>query len=434
MPVELLPWQRDYLRRRTDRNIHEKSRDIRSSTLFVHDRVTDSIWNGGDILIAGNKEDTSVNLVNIGRQFLLGLPEPPRLSMDNVTELRVHDYDFSIKALTRPTSARMTATGRSERCKHLIVTEYAFCEWPEDFLAALLGAVVAGGTADIESTHNGVGSHFNRMVAGAKNGLNGFTHFGHDFRVNPEHDAAWEAQKRRELSPRKFAEEYECEPSASGRCFFEASSLVLRSRQRDWSCGKAIPACLGAVRDLCRESELEIYQLPQEGHTYTAGCDCATGTGADFDDITLLDNETLEEVAHLHDQSKCDVFGQKIDALARVYGGRYAIERPGPGEAVIQECRRLGTPGLWRSPHDGKFGWPTSGTGPHARRPMLDMFERDLRLGELGIGSQRTLDECRVFQFGNDDEPRAAAGYNDDCVMSAAIANKVRKAARPGAA
>ncbi len=38
--------------------------------------------------------------------------------------------------------------------------------------------------------------------------------------------------------------------------------------------------------------------------------------------------------------------------------------------------------------------------------------------------------KARLFQFGNDDEPRAAAGYNDDAVMSRAIANKVRKQAR----
>jgi hypothetical protein len=394
------------------------------------DRVYDSLLYGGDILLAANREDTAINDLDIARTFLCYLPFGIEFEIDSVTELVIRRFGFKVKAISRPTSARISAAGRSERCKHLICDEHAFWEWPEEYTASVFGSVTADGTVDIGSTENGVGTHFHRIAQDAKDGKNGFEYFEYDFRVNPEHDAAWEAQKRRELSPRKFAEEYECEPSASGRCFFEASSLVLRSRQRDWSCGKAIPACLGAVRDLCRESELEIYAFPQEGHTYTAGCDCATGTGADFDDVTLLDNETLEEVAHLHGQWKCDVFGNKIDALARVYDGRWAIERPGPGEAVIQECRRLGTPGLWRSPHDGKFGWPTSGTGPHARRPMLDMFERDLRLDEVGIRSQRTLDECRVFQFGNDDEPRAAGGYNDDCVMSAAIANRVRKAGR----
>lgn len=436
VPVTLLPWQREYLHGYTDRDIHEKSRDIRCSTTLVHLMMTIAVWNGGDVILAGNREETAVNLLDIARVFLAGLPREEfhlELETDNFTRIETN-YGFKVHAISRPMSARFSTAGRSERCKQLLISEYSTAPWDQEYWAALSGSVVADGRISIESTHNGVGCNFHRMLQDAKAGKNGFKPWRFDWRVNPEHDAAWEVQKRRENSPRKFAEEYECEPSVSGRCFFEASSLVLHPYERNWACKRPIPACLTAMRDLCRESELEIYALPQEGHTYTGGYDCATGTGADFDDGSIIDDESAEEVAALRGQWKCDVFGQKIDALARFYQGRHAIERPGPGEAVIQECRRLGTPGLWRSRHDGEFGWPTAATGPHARRPMLDMLERDVRLQEIKFGSQRFIDEARVFQFGNDDQPRAASGYNDDAVMSRAIANKVRKSARPGIA
>lgn len=434
IPFMLWPWQREWLRESTNADIICKSRDIGSSAIAVCRDVTRSIWEGGDILIAADVEKNAVNLLDIARTFLKGLPGDFQITFeeDNKTFLKVRPYGFSITALSRPMSQERSSAGRSERCLRLICTEMASWPWAESYFASVTGALVAGGTIVIESTPNGVGNLFAQQWFGATGGKNDYKPFMRDWRHNPEHDEAWEKEKTDKLSSAMFAQEHGCDFIQSGRAFFEESSLVLLAPRGAWNCKAAIPGCLGTVKEFCRTSELEVYQLPQAGHTYTGGADCATGTGADFDDLSIIDDETLCEVAALHGQWKCDVYGQKIDALARMYPGRYAIERPGPGEAVIQECRRLGTPGLWRSRHDGKFGWPTAASGPHARRPMLDMLERDLRLKEIKFGSQRFIDEARVFQFGSDDEPRAAGGYNDDAVMSRAIANKVRKSARPG--
>ena len=431
VPSLLIPWQRRYLHERTDRNIIEKSRDIRSSTVIVQSRVVDALWRGGDILIAANKEDNATNLLEIGRTFLLGLPFGIQLVKDNVTELEPRGFDFRMKAISRPTSARISGAGRSERCKHLICTEMAFWEWAEEYWASTSGAVTADGTVDIESTQNIIGTLFDQMLQEAKEGKNGFKYFGGlDWRVNPEHDAAWEAQKRKENSPRKFACEYECSATQAGGVFFEAEHLVLRSKRESWNCSAAVPGCLGELSRLCKPSELRIYQLPKEGRTYLAFADSATGTGEDYCCLVVEDYETAQEVLHLHGQWKPDVFAQKIDAIARLWRGRYAIERNHPGPAVIQECKRLGTPGLWKNPKDYDYGWVTSGGSGGSRRPMLDQFEQAVRLGECDIATQETLDEMRVFVFGNDGEPRAAAGYNDDRVIAHAGCHALRKQPR----
>ncbi len=216
VPFRLWPWQREYLRTCTGSDIINKSRDIGSSAVTVLRDVTRSLWAGGDILIAADKEDNAKNLLSIAKTFLLGLELGVELTTDNKTEIVVcPPYDFTIKALSRPVSAQKSSTGRSERCLRLICTEMEFWPSEDDYWASVTGAQVAGATTTIESTPGVEGSLFDRIRREAKRGENGFKYFERDWRVNPNHDALWEADKRDKLRDR-FAVEHECKCKQGG--------------------------------------------------------------------------------------------------------------------------------------------------------------------------------------------------------------------------
>ncbi len=217
VPFRLWPWQREYLRTCTSSDIINKSRDIGSSAIVICRDVTRSLWDGGDILIAADKEDNAVNLLSIAKQFIVGLD----LNMydfvkDNETNLVLPEpYDVGIKALSRPVSAQKSSTGRSERCLRLICTEMEFWPSEDDYWASATGAQVAGATTTIESTPGVEGSLFDRIRREAKRGENGFKYFERDWQVNPNHDAAWEKDKRDKLRDR-FAVEHECQCKQGG--------------------------------------------------------------------------------------------------------------------------------------------------------------------------------------------------------------------------
>jgi phage FluMu gp28-like protein len=216
VPFLLWPWQREWLRQSTDSDIINKSRDIGSSAIVICRDVIRSLWAGGDILIAADKEDNAINLLSIARIFLLGLDLGVRMETDNKTELVMGPpYDFCINALSRPVSAQKSSAGRSERCLRLICTEMEFWPSEDDYLASVTGAQVAGATTVIESTPGVEGSLFDRIRREAKRGENGFRYFEHDWRANPTHDEVWEKDKRDKLRDR-FAVEHECQCKQGG--------------------------------------------------------------------------------------------------------------------------------------------------------------------------------------------------------------------------
>jgi hypothetical protein len=464
--IKLWPWQEKYLGIRASRVIHAKSREIGSSTIVVLKEIHRSLFDGGDVLIAADKEENAKNLLGVCKTFVSNLPFQVPIGMDNQTQFEVLGTSrrpgFKVTAISRPLSARFSTAGRSERCLRLIITEMAFWVWADDYFTSVTGALVAGGSVVIESTFNGIGNLFHRMWKEALEGVNGYIPVMNDFHANPNHDAVWEAQRRLELPPWKFAEEYGCDPRQSGRPYFDDADLQLRVPEPNnlfcQTCLQEDPECLKFDRDTgyetekgetlyvtesvwkyCAHRDLKIYQAPRPETKYILFADSATGKRhGSFCCGTMVRIDDGQEVAHLHGRWKPDVFGQKIDALARAYMSKRAdgtripcrviIERNHPGPATIAECKRLKTPGLYKDPNDHDYGWLTTGT---SRPAMFTALEQSNRLKEVSIATPETLDEMRAMQTNDAGEPEAPEGYTDDrAVVSAGMA-RARLLKRP---
>jgi len=268
VPFILWPWQREYaqLARLYPNTINKKSREIGSSAITVCVDMTFSLWDGGDILIAADKEDNAINLLSIARQFIVGLDlNIYEFLKDNETELKLPaPFDFGIKALSRPVSAQKSSAGRSERCKRLICTEMEFWPSEDDYWASVTGAQVAEATTRIESTPGIEGSLFDRICREAKRGENGFKYFERDWRVNPTHDEAWEKDKRDKLRDR-FAVEHECQCKQGGDTaifrYVDARSNLLPTAPKT-GCEYVMGLDLARLQDF---TDATVFEIPRDG-------------------------------------------------------------------------------------------------------------------------------------------------------------------------
>jgi phage terminase large subunit-like protein len=151
--------------------------------------------------------------------------------------------------------------GRSFRYKYALFTEIAHWQNPRDSYKALTGAGVADAEEVIESTRNidePEGELFEELLENPD-----YYKLVLDYKVNLTHDAEWEKDKRGKLTPREFAQEYECsgERSASGNLVIPLDAYY-RAINRDISEG--LPVELGG--DVARYGDDESVLTIRKGN------------------------------------------------------------------------------------------------------------------------------------------------------------------------
>lgn len=178
---------------------------------------------------------------------------------------------------------------------------------------------------------------------------------------------------------------------------------------------------------------LKIWKAPVPGGKYVAATDLGSGdTSGSASVTTIMEWEEVEVVAQLHCFWPIDIFMQRSAALCRIYNNAFwGIERAGIGHAGVQAALRdLDYGNLYRhKDYDGKFekvGWVTSGK---SRPRMITQLQTAIREGWLKHPDPEFWRECLSFVRATkrpDDMGEAAAGAQDDRVMSTAIALQLR--------
>lgn len=350
------------------------------------------------------KEDTAVDLLRKCKYIYGNLPDFLRaVQTPNQTEMNFSIKDkngkeYGLNCMIRSLPSSENA-GRSAALSLLVLDEAAFIRWAEEIWASAYPTLSTGGSAIILSTFNGVGgtgAFFYKMWEEAKIGQNMFKPTQLYWNQYPGRDQKWFDEQQSNMPPVKFAQEVLCEAIQSGSPVFEAAYLKLK----------------------CKE------QGPGKNTVYLIGCDPAEG-GPDNDKsvIEIIDHSTGDEVFSKSFNCPPEVFARKIDNLTRKYRGIVGVERNNHGHAVIQELKRLGTPGLYIH-HDGKYGWlETKSTKPF----MINDLEEALRNNKLNLSSRETADELKLYQYKDDGSTGAQEGYHDDRVIALGIAWQMRK-------
>ena len=417
----------------SDYNVVLKARQLGLSTLtagyalwmmtFQHDK---------NILVIATKQDTAKNLVTKVRVMHANLPawlKQPCVE-DNKLSLR-YKNGSQIKAV-----ASSEESGRSEALSLLIIDEAAFIDKIDTIWAASQQTLATGGRALIISTPNGVGNFFHKVWTEAESGINDFNFIRLHWSLHPDRDETWRKEQDKLLGPSLAAQECDCDFITSGRSVIDGLILE-RIREND-------------VREPMErrgvDSNYWIWQPPNYTKNYVVSADVSRGDGTDYSAFHIIDVETLEQVAEYRGKISTQEFGNMLVNVATEYNNALlVVENNNIGWAAIQQVIDREYENLFYTSKDLQYVdvqhqmtnkyrtqernmVPGFSTTSKTRPLIIAKLEEMFREESVNVHSQRLIDELFVFIF-NGNRAEALIGYNDDLVMSFAIALWVRDTA-----
>jgi hypothetical protein len=242
--------------------------------------------------------------------------------------------------------------------------------------------------------------------------------------ARPDRDAVWYATQKADILSRtqSLDDLHEQYPAT------DTEALAPRSKDKripgDW-----LEACYVEMQSL-EPSEalaipgLEIYGLPEPGHTYVIGGDPAEGNPTSDDSaLTVLDEISGEEVAALAGKFQPSTFAYYIDQIGCFFNNAAVmVERNNHGHAVLlwlrdnSKLRRL--PG-----HDSKEGWHSTSLG---KALMYSGAADSFRDGDTTLHSFETYTQLASIEGST---LLAPEGERDDRADSYSLALQARNAA-----
>ena len=416
-----------------DYNIVLKARQLGLSTLTAGY----ALWmmtfqQDKNILVIATKQETAKNLVTKVRVMHANLPgwlKQPCVE-DNKLSLR-YKNGSQIKAV-----ASSEESGRSEALSLLIIDEAAFIDKIDTIWGAAQQTLATGGRALVISTPNGVGNFFHKTWVGAENGTNDFNFIKLHWSVHPERGQEWRDEQDKLLGPSLAAQECDCDFITSGRGVVDG---LLLEQMKESSVREPIEK-----RGI--DSNYWIWQPPNYTKNYVVSADVSRGDGTDYSAFHIIDVETLEQVAEYKGKISTQDFGNMLVNVASEYNNALlVVENNNIGWAAIQQVIDREYPNLFYTSKDLQYVdvqhqitnkyrvqernmVPGFSTTQKTRPLIIAKLEEMFREESVMVHSQRLIDELFVFIY-NGNRAEALKGYNDDLVMSFAIALWVRDTA-----
>ena len=416
-----------------DYNIVLKARQLGLSTLTAGY----ALWmmtfqQDKNILVIATKQETAKNLVTKVRVMHANLPawlKQPCVE-DNKLSLR-YKNGSQIKAV-----ASSEESGRSEALSLLIIDEAAFIDKIDTIWGAAQQTLATGGRALVISTPNGVGNFFHKTWVGAENGTNDFNFIKLHWSVHPEREQEWRDEQDKLLGPSLAAQECDCDFITSGRGVIDG---LLLEKMKESSVREPIEK-----RGI--DSNYWIWQPPNYTKNYVVSADVSRGDGTDYSAFHIIDVETLEQVAEYKGKISTQDFGNMLVNVASEYNNALlVVENNNIGWAAIQQVIDREYPNLFYTSKDLQYVdvqhqitnkyrsqernmVPGFSTTSKTRPLIVAKLEEMFREESVVVHSQRLIDELFVFIY-NGNRAEAMTGYNDDLVMSFAIALWVRDTA-----
>ena len=416
-----------------DYNIVLKARQLGLSTLTAGY----ALWmmtfqQDKNILVIATKQETAKNLVTKVRVMHANLPgwlKQPCVE-DNKLSLR-YKNGSQIKAV-----ASSEESGRSEALSLLIIDEAAFIDKIDTIWGAAQQTLATGGRALVISTPNGVGNFFHKTWVDAENGVNDFNFIKLHWSVHPEREQEWRDEQDKLLGPSLAAQECDCDFITSGRGVIDG---LLLEKMKESSVREPIEK-----RGI--DSNYWIWQPPNYTKNYVVSADVSRGDGTDYSAFHIIDVESLEQVAEYKGKISTQDFGNMLVNVASEYNNALlVVENNNIGWAAIQQVIDREYPNLFYTSKDLQYVdvqhqitnkyrvqernmVPGFSTTQKTRPLIVAKLEEMFREESVVVHSQRLIDELFVFIY-NGNRAEAMTGYNDDLVMSFAIALWVRDTA-----
>ena len=380
-----------------------------------------------NVLVMATKQGTAANLVRKVKAVYKYLPKWVQqiapLVIDNRTSFELANGS-QVKAASTSGDA-----GRSEALSLLVLDEASLIEGMDDMWAGLYPTLSTGGRCIALSTPYGVGNWFHKTYTEAEEGKNDFHTIRLPWDEHPDRDQEWFENETRNMSRREIAQELECNFNASGETVIHSDDITRLMSNTTEPAHKA-----GFDRNYW------IWKTPEQGSSYLIVADVARGDGSDFSTAHVIDVETMEQVAEYQGKLTTDMFAPMLVNIGKEYGDALlVIENNSLGLAVLNKLEELEYPNLYysvKSTHEyvdqamaNAIGGVAGFTMSMKTRPLVvAKLEEFVRNKLLTINSLRFMNEVKTFVWHNG-RPQAMRSYNDDLVMSMAIACWVRDTA-----
>ena len=180
------------------------------------------------------------------------------------------------------------------------------------------------------------------------------------------------------------------------------------------------------------QNNVWIWKYPLSEHQYIVSADISRGDSKDFSTFHIVDIGEGEVVAEYKGKIPPDRFAETLNEFGRMYNDALMCpENNGYGYATILKLKDLDYPNLYykkrKAIYVGNYvpqkesdipGFTTSGK---SRNLILTKLEEILRNKLIKVYSTRLYDELKVFIWSGT-KAKAMKGYNDDLVISIAIA------------
>ncbi len=380
-----------------------------------------------NVLVIATKFGTAANLVKKVKSILKTLPDFIKLAkvdVDNRTSF-VLSNGSQIKA-----SSTSGDAGRSEALSLLVIDEAAHVDGLDELWMGLYPTLSTGGRCIALSTPNGVGNWFHKNYVEATTESNDFFPTKLMWDVHPDRDLAWFEKETKNMSRREIAQELECNFNMSGETVFHGDDIALFE---------------GMICDPKRRTGFDrnfwIWEDYIPGQAYLVSADVARGDGADYSVFHVLKLSTMEVVAEYQGKVTPDIFSNILYSSGREYGdSMIVVENNSVGFAVLDKLIELEYPNVYfsiKSTHEfveqsraeyksnAVAGFTTS---TKTRPLIIAKLEEFVRNKLIKVYSSRLLNEMRTFVW-NNGKPEAMRSYNDDLIMSLAVACWVRDTA-----
>jgi len=373
-----------------------------------------------NVLILATKLLSASNLVKKVKYIIKSLPDwlmIADVSIDNRNSFELTNGS-QIKA-----SATSGDAGRSEALSLLVLDEAAFIENMKDLWTGVYPTMATGGRCIAISTPNGVGNWFHQTYIDAESGINDFHPIKLHWSAHPHRDQSWFEKETRNMSKREIAQEYECSFNASGETVIEPDDLErLHSNFKE-------PKHRTSV-----DRNYWIWKQFNSEKSYVLVADVARGDGKDNSVFHIIDIDSFEQVAEYQGKLSTEDFANLLVTAGKEYGNcMIVVENNNLGFSVVEKIIVANYPNVYYSTKgsgdyvdqvsaEGALNTVPGFTTSHKSRPLIiAKLEEFIRNKSITINSLRTINELDTFIWSLG-RPQAMQGYNDDLVMSLAIA------------
>ena len=380
-----------------------------------------------NVLVIATKLATATNLVKKVKMIFKNLPSfilIAKISIDNK-----QSFELSNGSMVKAASTSGDA-GRSEALSLLIVDEAAFVDGFDELWTGLYPTLPTGGRCIALSTPNGIGNWSHKTYAEAETGTNDFHPVKLLWDVHPDRDQPWFDKETNNMSKREIAQELECSFNASGETVVNPEDLELLYE------GLSDP-----VYKTGFDRNFWIWEKYEEGVPYLLSADVARGDGADFSCFHIVRVDTMTIVAEYQGKPDLDMYSRILFDAGVEYGTcLLVVENVGVGIAVLEKLKDLDYKKLYysmKSTHEYVEAYlaeyderavPGFTTSTKTRPLIVAKLEEYIRNKLINVHSSRLFHELKTFVWVNG-KPQAMRSYNDDLVMSLAIACWVRDTA-----